>query len=156
MAAGRPKKPAALKRVDGTYRKDRDESAAEIEAITSKVEIPKALKEKESQEMWAYLVNRFKDARMLTELDLPMLELMCLEYQRYLNYDVILEEQGHVIISIGSSGNAYQKENPHIKLREQALNRYMDLASKFGMNPSDRSKVVQMGKQEKGDGFDEL
>lgn len=156
MPAGRPKKPTALKKVDGTFRKDRDGKATEVQHITSTVEVPKSLTDDKAREMWGYLVNRFTESRMLTELDLPLLELMCIEWQRYLKYESAIELQGEVITYLNTSENEVTKINPYMSLRDKALTRFTELAYRFGMTPSDRSKVTQIGKEETSDGFDDL
>lgn len=156
MPAGRPKKPIALKRIDGTFREDRDGGTVEIEHVTEDIPAPKTIKDKEAKKLWNDLSSKFTESRMLTDLDLPLLELMCVEYQRYLMYEKEIEKSGHVLEFTNKADHNYLKENPYLKLREKALKRFTEIASKFGMTPSDRAKVVQVKGKKANDGFDDL
>lgn len=156
MGRGRPKKPKALKRLNGTYREDRElEHPMDVDSITSAVEVPKSLDRDEARNLWGMLTTKFSNLGMLSELDLPLLEVMCKEYQRYLDYEDEIEKKGDVVILKNKSGHKYPKENPYLKLREKALNRFVQIACKFGLTPSDRSSIIMGDDKSKKDPLEE-
>jgi len=143
MTAGRPKKPIAQKRLEGTYRNDRDRDTLELDPIVSELPVPDSLTEKGAIKLWTSLLSQFLNIGLLSDIDLPLFEVMCKEYQKYLIYDRKVEENGGDIITLkNKSGYKYPTENPYLKLKYRALNKFTEIAYRFGMTPSDRAGIT--------------
>lgn len=137
MPGGRPRKPQELKKIEGTYRKDRDnENRPEFERITRLPDCPSYLTTNEAQALWNDVCQQLMRLKILQIVDLPMLAAYCQEMGKYFFYQTYLAKKGEYYESGGKI-----MARPQVKAAKEALQEAQKLAGKFGFTPADREKI---------------
>lgn len=143
MPAGRPRKPVALKKLDGTYRKDRDAPAESAESALSerpgvllpdgaKIACPKTLRTKYVRAYWKKLVGMLASMRVLSAADIPQLEQLCVILEK-------LRELQDVFLRTDPLAEGYDRiQRNYIALS----NKFDALGSKYYISPAARSRLV--------------
>lgn len=138
MPGGRPKKPTELKKLEGTYRKDRDsENTDVIIKHTSmildvtKVSVPKSITNAEVRKYYTKLTKGLLSIGVLSGADLPQLEQMCIILQK------LKEAQKQFV-----DASVFDEEFDLIEKRYLRLVEKFDtLSAKYYVSPVARSKI---------------
>lgn len=130
MPAGRPAKPTAVLKLQGTYERHRHQSRAD-ESLSGGEPIKPAAIGKDGGAMWDRVV-RLLPAEALGELDTDALTAMCLWYQRFRTKMRRTDYKSHVEAAMAWKNCA-------------------GLMSKFGMTPVDRTKIKAESEREDDD-----
>lgn len=142
MSAGRPPKPIEQKRLEGTYRQDRDSGRqAAQEVITAmpsvlfeadvKVSCPKTIRTKYVKAYWRKLTAMLNSLRVLSPADLPQIETLCLVLERMREVQVAWAE----LTPLDDEYDAMQKR--YLSLS----NKFDTLAAKYYISPEARTKL---------------
>lgn len=155
--AGRPRKPDHLKIIDGEKNKDRINWDAPVPNLTS-IEPPVPLSNG-AMFWWNKYADDFKKHDILSDWDLPALAQLCDSLALYFEYRDLLEEEvyeiknkdGEVIeskkyVARGSSGGVIK--SPYWQMMRDAQAIAIQIMSRFGMTPSDRSRIVCTNKDD--------
>ena len=145
---GRPRKPTALKIVDGNPGKRPIGEEAQPEEFTKLPKAPKTLS-KDAKTMWRNTGNELLSAGLLTKLDLHGLQLYCEAYDRYLDANEKLLKIGTVI----KSPSGYPIQSPYFAIAKTSFDQMRSIMNGFGMSPSSRSGLAVAKKEDKGSGF---
>jgi P27 family predicted phage terminase small subunit len=138
-------KPIEMKLIDGTYQQSVDGRKMQVDSMDGVPERPEKITHAKAVEFWDTIIKTFKAMGMLKEIDVPSLELMILEYQRYWQADEKVMSSGGEIITLKNKvGEPYPTVNPYIKLRQESLKNFTAISQRFGLTPADRTKI-QMG-----------
>lgn len=147
MPAGRPPKPEALKKLEGTYRPDRDPGTAKPKAWlpTAPAHLPTAAKHE-----WARMGKRLQSLGLITELDPAVFEIYCTARAQLAEATKHLEQEGRVVFDPGSrpDEDGYQDRppkwvtSPWLAVQRTAIDQVLKAAREFGMSPSSRAKAV--------------
>lgn len=81
------------------------------------------------------------DSDVLTISDLDSLEILASEYGKYLEAQNQLKSEGYVIQGINKNGSTYLMSSPWVNIANNAFKNYQSLMGKFGLSPSERSKI---------------
>ena len=140
--AGRPRKPAQLKIIQGTFHKSRNpESEARFSALDKLPPAPKMLN-RHGKRLWAY-GEELVSAGVITKPDIIAFELCCDVYGRYMALrdhiakSLIKNIQGQQ----GGRSAAAQQMNADLSACEK-------LMAQFGMTPSSRNRFGVSKKKE--------
>lgn len=147
MPAGRPRKPVALKKFEGTYRKDRDSgkeiSERQIKSVPgvivppdSKISCPKTIQTKYVRSYWKRLTNNLISMQVLSYNDLPQLENMMLILEK------LREAQEQFSLCSFSDVAALANYDICLKIVSKLTQMFNDLAAKYYISPSARSKLT--------------
>lgn len=130
---GPPKKPTALKLVEGTYRGDR---VARNEP-KPKVAIPKPPRHLSATalEEWNRIVRELADNGLMTNLDRAALTVYC---DLWANYVEASEKSKKMVIET-AAGNLV--ENPYFSIKKRAAELVHKFLIEFGMTPASRTRV---------------
>ena len=155
----RPKKPTALKKQEGTFRKDRAVQNEITPSVKSDFMPPENLNAW-GKNLWVQVASEFSNLKMLTVLDDGSLFTMCNEFGVYCECSNLLKTQGLQI-----EENIYDKEgnvigtrmenNPLRRIASDAYKNYRAMATEFGLTPASRTKIGTTNVS-KGDTFDEF
>ena len=140
---GRPRKPNAQKRREGTYRPDRDDQ------LTLPVDFPLpppmltdetgnsqlGAWRKRALEHWDRLLDAHQDTNLLTRIDGDALALLCLALVEYEEADRMVALHGLTVVS--EKGGVYQ--HPAVGIRSTAWKKVLRMCREFGMTPSARA-----------------
>ena len=136
MAKTGPKpKPNRLKKLQGTYRKDRD-GVGGPELPAAKVRMPRGLSEG-AKKFWRRVAPKCIELGVLTELDIPAFVLMAEHYATAQQAKAILRNEG--LTTMDSSGNTHK--HPMCQVLRDNSTSYRLLANEFGLTPSSRDRL---------------
>ena len=144
----RPPKPTQLKVVEGNRGKralnSREPDPAYLNDLT-----PPAWLDPKSAEVWAEIAPKLRAARVLTEIDVPMLGMACVslaqyrQSQRRLGDDLVI---GGETVPDDASPDGERYVAPHINpwmvVQSMSFKQAMAVLREFGMSPSARSRVA--------------
>jgi P27 family predicted phage terminase small subunit len=143
---GRKKKPTKLHELQGTAqpcRVNKDEiKPKEIDGA----ECPDWLAEDEvAKGYWDWLVNRLASNKILTDFDLPAIEMFCVVYAGLREVTIDMRKMGRVIYTekMDSDGNQYidAKPSPLVSQFNNLTTQFRMFCSMFGISPSERPKI---------------
>ena len=133
MPGGRPRKPTARKKREGTYRKDR---APKNELRPAAEEPPRPdFLDAHAIECWEYYAPRLVKAGLLTDHDWAQFVMMCQAWGRKRDCETMLAESGYTF----STPNGYVQQRPEVSILQQAETVFLKIAARFGLDPSSRS-----------------
>jgi P27 family predicted phage terminase small subunit len=154
---GRNPKPTALHALEGTRRADRenpDEPRPPIVEVGE--EPPSWLRDRRARAYWRELVPILSRARMLALTDTTALVILAKAYGRWRAYDEFIDKHGETYDTgrparkAQADGEVLQtaspmlRPRPEVAMRDKAEDRLVFLLGKFGMTPSDRTKVAAL------------
>jgi P27 family predicted phage terminase small subunit len=133
---GPPPKPTAQKKLEGTYRKDRDPSAgAAFEPPPGAPQAPKWL-DKEAKAEWARVVPLLLEGKVLTLLDGGALERYCVAHSNWVKAQRDVQKNGLVLKT-----QFGPQKNPAVKIAFDERAAAKQLAQELGLSPSARTRV---------------
>lgn len=132
-SAGRPRKPTALKLIEGDRGKGRrpinkNEPKPEQDAIT-----PPEWLSIDGREKWEELMPSLMANGVLTNWDVTEFAAYCETYAKWVDADKHLQIEGTVM----SDG----KKNPYFAIYNELLQKMNAMGSDFGLSPSSRAKL---------------
>lgn len=139
MPKGRPRKPVALKLLDGTHRPDKDGPVCEQVQAGGAPLAPKHLLG-EALAFWNDVVPGLVAMGVAAACDAPALALMCEWWARYRRFSEDLDN--HAV----PASKVYQTT----VMVGIATTNFDRLAARFGLTPSDRAKLRVEAKQKGG------
>jgi len=132
--AGRPRKPTALKVLEGTTRADRDNSAEPKFDVGSGT-VPDWLDEY-GRELWASVVPQMLTAGVLTVVDVPLLAMACERYSLYRRAAARVKKA--ITQKSGANGKVVM---PEVAVSKGAMQDVMAVLREFGAGASSRSRI---------------
>ena len=137
--SGRPPLPTNVHALRGTRSQvGRDRRGAEPDpAYLTDLAAPAHLPES-AQTVWAEFAPRLARNRLLTELDTFALEKLCVAIARYRRLTAYTDDK---LVMHNAETGSYSI-SPHVLLQQMYANQADGGMAKFGMNPSDRARVL--------------
>lgn len=146
---GRKPKPTKLKLVTGNPGKRKLNDSEPVSELI-KPEPPEYLS-REAREGWSLMSEELFHSGILTRLDVPALEVLCVFYGRWRKAEELIKKAA----ASGSNGGLTaisQKglviQNPMIGIANRASEMLMKCLVEFGMTPSARSRIKTSGARE--------
>lgn len=137
----RPRKPTALKALEGTLRADRmvpnEMMPALLESVPS---APEYLNDRAKAE-WYSVCSDLLDLGMLHRVDLALLSMYCQEVDNYLTANERLQSEGFTITFERNDGSEYSMPSPWVSIKNKSLDNALKIASQFGFTPSARTRI---------------
>jgi phage terminase small subunit len=134
----RKRKPVELKKLEGTYRSDRDNGVetylSNYLEVPANIEAPDSIVDNFCREHYKYHVRLLANLKILTLSDIPEIDMM---YQMLQNYRKIYETL-QTIDMIKDSETYEMLSNRLLKYG----NRFSALASKYCISPTARNKLT--------------
>lgn len=138
---GRHKLDDEVKAKRGTLRKCRvNEDQPKPEKVKDIVEIPKFLN-RYGAAFYRKYHKLLSDLNVLTESDLETLAVIAGEYGKYVQAQYNIKKEGYTTTGVNKNGSAYEMISPWINIANNAFKNYNSMLAKFGLSPSDRSKI---------------
>jgi len=143
MPAGRPKKPTELKKLEGTYRKDRDSGQVQsadvaiaktsvIVAPDEKISVPKSIHTKAGKKFYKQVIENLRTLHVLSKVDINQIETMARYLERIHEIDAKIRETDI------EEMETYQY---YSTLYDKVTKRFDDLAAKFYITPAARVQL---------------
>lgn len=149
---GRPRKPTALKVLEGNPGKrplPKDEP--QVPLTSSR---PPAWLKGRGRRGWGWVEPIVRGMRVLTDADKQALALLCDALGEYVECREILRETGRTYETSNKLGERMVKARPEVAMASDAWRRAARMMIEFGMTPSARSRVKATA-EEKRDPFEE-
>ena len=135
VKTGRPPKPTVLKLLHGTARPDRllkNEPQPETGVPTRPGWLlPEAKRE------WTRIVPELNRLGLLAKIDRAMLSMWCQCWAMYVQAVKDIENNG---TSYGKD-DGYEGQRPSVSIMNKMIEKMTTLSARFGMTPSDRSRI---------------
>lgn len=152
---GRKQTPQALKKLRGNPGK-RPLNDHEPALKTGKPHAPKELAGLAKRE-WDRVAKMLHDVGLLTTVDRAALASYCIAWQRLVEAEEDLTENG-LVISVATEHGVKRIKNPAWSIQKEAMGEIRAWASEFGMTPSSRGKIQIPGAEDpesEADPYDE-
>lgn len=132
----RPRKPSALKLVQGTSRAGRENGAEPEPMLLNNLEPPAHLQPR-SAAVWCEIAPMLRRIQVLTEADVIALELLC---DAVADYRYARQVAGERFVTTSEKGNEMLSQWFVAKL--SSAKRAEAMMTRFGMDPVSRSRVM--------------
>ena len=142
MGKGRKKLPSKLKQIQGTERNCRViENEMQVDVLSEMPTAPSWLSEIGKNE-WDKVTQQLYHLQMLHSVDLKLIEAYCNEIALYIECEMKLREENRIDEFKNSQGDLLRRQaNPLIKMKNDALNNSLKLATQFGLTPVARASI---------------
>ncbi len=142
MGKGRKKIPTKIKEMQGTVEKSRVvENEMQVDLCQSLPEAPKLLS-KIGKAEWEKVTKQLFNLNMLHQVDLRLVEAYCNEISLYIECEIELRKNGRIDNFTNSNGDLVRSQaKPFIKIKNDALNNALKLATQFGLTPVARASI---------------
>ena len=143
MAKGRKKIPTKLKKMQGTSVPSRlIENEMQVDIISKIPKAPSWLSEIGKQE-WDKVTNQLFNLEMLHSVDLKLIEAYCNEISLYIECEIKLRKESRIDEFKSSQGDVLRRQaSPLLKMKNDALNNSLKLATQFGLTPVARASIA--------------
>lgn len=147
-----PPKPTELKKLEGTYRKDRDKSPNLKPTMEISLEVPDDLNEW-GQKLWGEIFSEYGKVGLITRVDLGSFYSLCSWYGIFREAEDIVRAKGleveeEVYDKNGQVVGTKTVTNPMIMVMDKAQKNYLAMAKEFGVTPSSRAGLTFEPKKE--------
>lgn len=140
----RPRIPTEIKKKNGTYRPHRDKAPKDMPILPVLGDKPNMDNFDNNERVWFdKLWPIFDDMKVVTNSDLPEFEIMVKARTVMHLAEQELKIGGYVVITETKNGTAHQK-SPWNFIYHEHNAIFEKLCAKFGMTPSDRTKVANL------------
>lgn len=140
---GRNPKPDQLKKLEGTFRKDRERNPPQGTKII-KVEAPDHLNPSE-REQFDFITRELIFMGTLEEVDMNLIFAYCIEAASYFNTTAYLKKVGHTFMT--PTGVIVNR--PEVTNARNNLANMITIGAKLGLSPVDRLKLSSAQKEPK-------
>ena len=142
MGKGRKKTPTKIKEMQGTLEKSRTiENEMVVDLVAELPTAPEWLSEIGKEE-WNKVTTQLFNLEMLYSVDLRLVEAYCNEIALYIECEMKLREENRIDEFKNSQGDLLRRQaNPLIKIKNDALNNSLKLATQFGLTPVARASI---------------
>ena len=129
------KKPTKLKKLQGTYRTDRDGK----NEPDPEVQIPRkpTWMKGEAAKEWKRITPQLAELGLISELDLVALTAYCSNWALFIECEQTILERGLTF----ETPNGHTQQRPEVSIRRQALEQAKSFLTEFGLTPASRSKI---------------
>jgi len=137
--AGRPKKPSALKVLEGTKRSDRinpNEPQPDDGSLTPPDHLTDI-----GKEAWLDMGNKLLRVGVFSNTDESGFALLCDSWAEWRELREQVKAQGYTYEQTTATGEMMIRANPAVTLASDAFKRVKGLLIEFGMTPASRAKV---------------
>ena len=155
-----PRKPTALKKIEGTYRKDRAAQNEIKPTLEISVTPPDDLNEW-GKRYWMQIMEEYAPIGLVTKIDLGALKTCCMWFGIMMEADDIIQAKGleveePIYSQKGELVGTKTIPNPMLKVASDASKNYRQYMIEFGLTPASRVKLSAPLIKEDDDPFREL
>ncbi len=133
---GRKPKPTTLKKLAGNPGR-RPLNEIEPKPGPADPKMPRGMLPKEGQRLWKSLAGPLTQMGVLTEVDLPAFEMLCLHYAMARDAFEIVNKLGLFV----KDRDGQPRKNPAMQLFRDNSASYRAYVTEFGLTPSSRVKI---------------
>lgn len=139
VMGGRPRKPTALKRLQGTLQKCRTPKAEPQPEHELKNLLPPDYLTESAKQVWSYALDQ-APAGMLTTLDFAVFSRWVVLFDQFMTLSSAIKKEG----TIQENEDGSLAVNPMLRALNQTATTLRALETELGFTPASRSKVVSL------------
>ncbi|MFZ1751450.1 MAG: phage terminase small subunit P27 family [Saprospiraceae bacterium] len=147
MTRGRPPKSAAIKKMEGTYRKDRDKKDTISFNSVKEIPDPPEMFDHVARNVWNTICTELIQLNLLQSIDVFNLQIICNEMSIY--WKCMTQMGSEYTISTGTGS---EKVNPLYTAATTALTNANKLAAQYGFTPAARMRLKLGTSEQKTNG----
>ena len=144
---GRPRKPTAVKKLQGTLQKCRTNPAEPIPPNDLKAMAPPEYLTDSAKEIWIFALSQAPEG-MLSTLDFGLLSEWAVVYDQFLTISAGIKRDG----TLQETADGELIASPLLAKLNATISLLRGLQSDLGFTPASRSKVVSFGKRPEAGG----
>lgn len=157
MGKGRKAIPINIKKIKGTYRKDRHKETPK--SPSDKKPIPPSRLNKRAKQIFWHMTERLNDIGLATRTNTEAIAELAFWMEEEERFNKLLESDNpnqvkHFFKTKDTSGNDTWKEHPVVRLRDRAAKMVYRYLVEFGLTPASIQKVGSIQKKEKKNEFE--
>lgn len=133
--AGRQPLPTSVKKLRGTYRRDRAPEGEVHPPGLDEIPDPPEHIGAEGMAFWRQSAPMLAELGLLTATDLPAFEALCVHYNAMVEAARMLVEHGQLV-----EGQTGLKKNPAHQIFRDNSTAFRQYCGMFGLSPADRSR----------------
>ena len=139
--AGRKRKPVALKKLEGTFRKDRNPENVVDLPVTAPPKPDWASHDMIADQLYDQVVVHITRMGVGSDVDGIAIALLADQLSQYLKLRAMVLADGLIVESIGSTGNTVQKPHAALSQMNTAYTNIVKMLSEYGLTAASRAKV---------------
>jgi len=132
---GRKRKPTAMVKAAGTYRKDRHEDRLEVQG---RPELPAF---QSTEETFHWLVKHLDDLGVVAEVDALALQMLADSWEDYVAARAVIKKNGPTYTTTTAQGDEMHRPRPELAMMQEAWNRIKKMLPEFGLTAAARAKL---------------
>jgi len=132
---GRKRKPTAMVKAAGTYRKDRHEDRLEV---SGRPQLPAF---QSTEETFKWLVNHLDDLGVVAEVDALALQMLSDSWEDYVAARAVIKKNGPTYTTTTAQGDEMHRPRPELAMMQEAWNRIKKMLPEFGLTAAARAKL---------------
>lgn len=136
---GRPRKPTALKKLQGTLQKCRTNPAEPRPAHELKNTLPPDYMTESAKQIWTFALDQAPEG-MLTTLDFAVFSRWVVLYDQFMILSSAIKREG----TIQENEDGTLAVNPMLRALNQTAATLRALETELGFTPASRSKVISL------------
>jgi P27 family predicted phage terminase small subunit len=153
---GPSKKPTQLKKLEGTFRKDRVAKNEMQPSASATMPAPPKHFNEIAKKIWYEVTDELSKLKMLHPVDMPTLRAYCFTAAIVEEAEEHLKEEGMVSTITNQGGYSYEVPSPWVKIHNDAIEKLVKISHLFGFNPSARTKISMPDPVDEKDDFEKL
>jgi P27 family predicted phage terminase small subunit len=136
---GRKRKPTAMVKAAGTYRKDRHENRLDVqEDVQGRPDLPTY---QSSEETFHWLVKHLDDLGVVAELDAIALQMLSDAWEDYCAARQVIKTLGPTYTTTTAQGDEMHRPRPELGMMNGAWDRIKKMLPEFGLTAAARAKL---------------
>lgn len=132
---GRKRKPTAMVKAAGTYRKDRHDDRLEVQG---RPELPAF---QSTEETFDWLVRHLDDLGVVAEVDALALQMLSDSWEDYVAARSVIKKNGPTYTTTTAQGDEMHRPRPELAMMQEAWNRIKKMLPEFGLTAAARAKL---------------
>ncbi len=138
---GRPRKPTALKALEGNRGKRPLPENEPKPAPVVETPDPPSWINKEGKQIWKQLFPQLKRIGILTSIDINSFEALCYYYGEWREGIREIKKNGKYYLYTNKAGATNEIERPIVKITQKAFENYKSMCTEFGLTASSRTRI---------------
>lgn len=139
--AGRKRKPVALKKLEGTFRKDRHAENVVDLPVSAPPKPEWAEHDMIASQLYDQVVGHISRMGVGSEVDGIAVAMLADQLSQYLKLRAMVLADGLIVETVGSTGNTIQKPHAALSQMNTTYTNIVKMMSEFGLTPASRAKV---------------
>ena len=134
--------PTKIKKLKGTLQECRENKSEPAPPALKQIPDPPEHFNEIAKGEWYRVVGQLISLKLLSNMDLALIEVYCREYAIYVEMNELLDQKSRVMVFKDEKGNMkHAQVAPHQRIADRAVEKMLKIAAEFGFTPSARTRI---------------